>query len=60
MEKIDQVVPEQERGDLLVFLSGMNEISLLAEELKAYASYTKCVRDHALQCCQQGVPESRD
>ncbi|KAJ3300017.1 DEAH (Asp-Glu-Ala-His) box polypeptide 34 [Borealophlyctis nickersoniae] len=41
IEKIDQTVPAEERGDMLVFLSGINEISLLAEELRAYASYTK-------------------
>ncbi|KAI9091260.1 P-loop containing nucleoside triphosphate hydrolase protein [Phlyctochytrium arcticum] len=41
MEKIDQVVPAAERGDMLVFLSGINEISLLAEELTGYAGYTR-------------------
>ncbi|KND02720.1 uncharacterized protein SPPG_01803 [Spizellomyces punctatus DAOM BR117] len=41
MEKIDQVVPDHERGDMLIFVSGINEISLLADELKGYANYTK-------------------
>lgn len=30
-----------ERGDLLVFLSGMNEISSLMEEAKSYATQTR-------------------
>ncbi|KAJ3022102.1 DEAH (Asp-Glu-Ala-His) box polypeptide 34 [Thoreauomyces humboldtii] len=38
MDRIDQLVPAHERGDLLVFVSGINEIELLAEEMKAYAS----------------------
>ncbi|TPX59428.1 hypothetical protein PhCBS80983_g02487 [Powellomyces hirtus] len=38
LERIDQLVPPHERGDLLVFVSGLNEITLLAEELKAYSS----------------------
>ncbi|KAJ3073573.1 DEAH (Asp-Glu-Ala-His) box polypeptide 34 [Podochytrium sp. JEL0797] len=41
LERIDQVVPAHERGDLLVFLSGMNEIQTLAEELRNYASFTR-------------------
>jgi HrpA-like RNA helicase len=41
LERIDQLVPSHERGDLLVFLSGINEIALVAEELKAYAQHTK-------------------
>ncbi|KAJ3027787.1 UNVERIFIED_CONTAM: DEAH (Asp-Glu-Ala-His) box polypeptide 34 [Siphonaria sp. JEL0065] len=41
LERIDQVVPAHERGDLLIFLSGMNEITLLADELRNYASFTK-------------------
>ncbi|KAJ3333575.1 DEAH (Asp-Glu-Ala-His) box polypeptide 34 [Blyttiomyces sp. JEL0837] len=40
LERIDQVVPAQERGDLLVFLSGMNEITTLAEDLRQYAGFT--------------------
>ncbi|TPX47708.1 hypothetical protein SeLEV6574_g02520 [Synchytrium endobioticum] len=41
MERIDQTVPESERGDLLVFISGMQEITTLAEELRNYAQHTK-------------------
>ena len=41
LERIDQVVPANERGDLLVFLSGLNEIITVADELKRYANYTK-------------------
>lgn len=41
MELIDQTVPAAERGDLLIFMSGINEISTLAEELKLYANHTK-------------------
>lgn len=33
--------PATERGDLLVFLSGMNEISSLMEEAKHYAMQTQ-------------------
>ncbi|KAG4100829.1 P-loop containing nucleoside triphosphate hydrolase protein [Neocallimastix lanati (nom. inval.)] len=39
--KPDQSIPSNERGDLLIFQSGINEISKLAEELKLYANYTK-------------------
>jgi HrpA-like RNA helicase len=41
LERIDEQIPETERGDLLIFVSGMNEISLLGEELKVYASFTR-------------------
>ncbi|KAI8901950.1 hypothetical protein BC833DRAFT_617188 [Globomyces pollinis-pini] len=41
MEKIDQLVPSTERGDLLIFVSGMNEIGILSEELRSYATYTR-------------------
>ncbi|KAJ3399434.1 DEAH (Asp-Glu-Ala-His) box polypeptide 34, partial [Chytriomyces hyalinus] len=41
LERIDQIVPAHERGDLLVFLSGMNEITMLADELRSYASFTR-------------------
>ncbi len=37
LKKIDEDCPETERGHLLVFLSGMNEISLVGEELRPYA-----------------------
>ena len=43
LERIDQEYPADERGDVLVFLSGMNEISYLHDELKLYAAYTKHV-----------------
>ncbi|KAJ3394728.1 DEAH (Asp-Glu-Ala-His) box polypeptide 34 [Entophlyctis sp. JEL0112] len=43
LERIDQVVPAHERGDLLVFLSGMNEITTIADELHNYASFTRNV-----------------
>lgn len=33
--------PSTERGDLLVFLSGMNEIASLMEEAKHYATQTQ-------------------
>ncbi|KAJ3128296.1 DEAH (Asp-Glu-Ala-His) box polypeptide 34 [Physocladia obscura] len=41
LERIDQLVPAHERGDLLVFLSGMNEITALSDDLRAYASSTR-------------------
>jgi HrpA-like RNA helicase len=46
LERIDQVVPSSERGDLLVFLSGMQEITMVAEELRNYASFTKYLSLH--------------
>ncbi|KAI8810129.1 P-loop containing nucleoside triphosphate hydrolase protein [Cladochytrium replicatum] len=41
MERIDFKIPMTERGDLLIFLSGMNEITALEDELRAYAQETK-------------------
>ncbi|KAI8642814.1 P-loop containing nucleoside triphosphate hydrolase protein [Parasitella parasitica] len=41
LEYIDQSVPVNERGDLLIFMSGINEIATLAEELNTYAQKTK-------------------
>ena len=41
LERIDQEYPADERGDMLVFLSGMSEISYLLEELRLYAAHTK-------------------
>ncbi|KAG0168835.1 DEAH (Asp-Glu-Ala-His) box polypeptide 34 [Apophysomyces sp. BC1015] len=41
MDYIDQSVPITERGDLLIFMSGINEISSLAEDLKQYSYSTK-------------------
>ncbi|KAI8849737.1 P-loop containing nucleoside triphosphate hydrolase protein [Chytridium lagenaria] len=45
LERIDQIVPAHERGDLLVFVSGINEITKLAEDLKPYAVYTNVTID---------------
>lgn len=36
MNLIDQKYPQDERGDLLIFLSGMTEISIVEEAAKAY------------------------
>lgn len=36
-----QLSIEDERGDVLIFLSGMNEISLVVEAAKTYAEVTK-------------------
>ena len=33
--------PSTERGDLLIFVSGMNEITTLLEKVKEYAQQTK-------------------
>ncbi|ORY83398.1 P-loop containing nucleoside triphosphate hydrolase protein, partial [Neocallimastix californiae] len=41
LKELHQSIPSNERGDLLIFQSGINEISKLAEELKLYANYTK-------------------
>lgn len=41
LERIDEKVPETERGDLLIFVSGMYEIQILAEELRQYAQSTR-------------------
>lgn len=41
IEYIDQSVPSTERGDLLVFMSGIQEIMSLAEALKEYADHKK-------------------
>ena len=41
MERIDQTIPDSERGDLLIFVSGILEITTLSDELKNYALYTK-------------------
>jgi hypothetical protein len=43
MEQIDQTYGMEERGDLLIFVSGIQEITVLAEELHLYASYTRYV-----------------
>ncbi|KAG2228952.1 hypothetical protein INT48_008020 [Thamnidium elegans] len=41
LDYIDQSVPLDERGDLLIFMSGINEICSLAEELTIYALESK-------------------
>lgn len=41
LEAIDNKYPPEERGDLLVFLSGMAEISTVLDAVQAYASLTQ-------------------
>ncbi|KAM4825225.1 putative ATP-dependent RNA helicase DHX34 isoform 2-T4 [Thomomys bottae] len=41
LETIDHKYPPEERGDLLVFLSGMAEISSVLEAAQTYASHTQ-------------------
>ncbi|XP_021564061.1 probable ATP-dependent RNA helicase DHX34 [Carlito syrichta] len=41
LESIDAKYPPEERGDLLVFLSGMAEISAVLEAAQTYASHTQ-------------------
>ncbi|XP_063963631.1 probable ATP-dependent RNA helicase DHX34 isoform X2 [Lytechinus pictus] len=41
MQRIDHKYPDTERGDLLVFLSGMSEITSVVEAARMYASQTK-------------------
>ncbi|XP_037372755.1 probable ATP-dependent RNA helicase DHX34 [Talpa occidentalis] len=41
LEAIDNKYPPEERGDLLVFLSGMAEISSVLEAAQTYASHTQ-------------------
>jgi HrpA-like RNA helicase len=38
LERIDDTTPKEERGDLLIFLPGMNEITRLATDLQEYAT----------------------
>lgn len=38
---IDTKYPSTERGDLLIFLNGISEMSILAEALKDYAEFSK-------------------
>lgn len=40
LQLIDNKYPDNERGDLLIFLSGMSEISTVVEAAKIYASQT--------------------
>ncbi|XP_012990989.2 probable ATP-dependent RNA helicase DHX34 [Esox lucius] len=41
LQGIDQRYPAEERGDLLLFLSGVAEISTILEACQAYATHTK-------------------
>lgn len=41
MQHIDDTFPQHERGDLLIFLSGMDEILTLAEEIKMATAESK-------------------
>ena len=41
LQQIDQTVPGDERGDLLVFLAGMEDIGAVAEALRDYAARTR-------------------
>lgn len=41
LEAIDNKYPPEERGDLLVFLSGMAEIGTVLEAAQTYASHTQ-------------------
>ncbi|XP_064870021.1 probable ATP-dependent RNA helicase DHX34 [Oncorhynchus nerka] len=41
LQGIDQRYPPEERGDLLLFLSGVAEISTILEACQAYATHTK-------------------
>ncbi|ODN01337.1 putative ATP-dependent RNA helicase DHX34 [Orchesella cincta] len=41
LQLIDDKFPQDERGDVLMFLSGVNEISIVAEATKVYADVTK-------------------
>lgn len=40
LQGIDQRYPLEERGDLLIFLSGMAEISTIQEACQVYATHT--------------------
>ncbi|GMS97289.1 hypothetical protein PENTCL1PPCAC_19464, partial [Pristionchus entomophagus] len=41
LEVIDKECPSAERGDALIFLNGIAEMTTVAEALKTYAEYTK-------------------
>lgn len=41
LQLIDQKFPSQERGDLLIFLSGIKEITIVSEACSEYAEKTK-------------------
>eukprot|EP00850_Spirogloea_muscicola_P001166 SM000004S15036 [mRNA] locus=s4:961290:971083:+ [translate_table: standard] len=41
LERVDQQFPPEQRGDMLIFLSGMQEITTLADAIRAYADHTR-------------------
>ena len=41
MQQIDKKYPEDERGDMLIFLSGLSDIQNIYEAAKEYAAETK-------------------
>ena len=41
MQRIDHKYPATERGDLLIFMSGMSEITCVVEAAQLYAQQTK-------------------
>ncbi|KAI6241718.1 hypothetical protein M3Y99_00334200 [Aphelenchoides fujianensis] len=41
LQSIDKKYPADERGDMLIFLNGISELSVLAAALKDYAEHTK-------------------
>ena len=41
LQIIDKKYPSTERGDVLVFLNGISEISIVADACKEYAEFTK-------------------
>jgi len=41
LQRIDDEYPKAERGDMLVFLSGMNEITALADALREYVAESR-------------------
>ncbi|KAG1241632.1 hypothetical protein G6F68_016591 [Rhizopus microsporus] len=50
MDYIDQSVPAGERGDLLIFMAGINEISTLAEALIEHTEESKYMTACCLSC----------
>lgn len=41
LQAIDHKYPSDERGDLLIFLSGVTEISTVLEAIQVYATHTQ-------------------
>jgi HrpA-like RNA helicase len=41
LQIIDKKYPSSERGDVLVFLNGISEISIVADACKEYGNFTK-------------------